>query len=79
MRIYLDSAPVIYTVEEVSPYAAIVDKRLAAPGVTRVASDLTRMECRIKPLRLADATLLQDFDDFFTGAVSEIVSLTSSS
>jgi predicted nucleic acid-binding protein len=76
MCIYLDAAPVIYTVEQVPPYAAIVDARLAAPEVVRVASGLTRLECRVKPLRLADADLLQDFDDYFAGAVAEIVPLS---
>jgi len=51
MRIYLDTAPVIYTVERVPPYAAAVDARLSVPGIVLVASDLTRMECRVKPLR----------------------------
>ena len=38
MRYYLDAAPVIYSVEEVPPYAAAVDARLSAPDVVRVAS-----------------------------------------
>jgi uncharacterized protein len=41
-----------------------------------VASDLTRMECRIKPLREGNADLLKDFDDYFEGAVAEIVALS---
>jgi predicted nucleic acid-binding protein len=76
MRIYLDAAPVIYTVEQVALYGAAVDARLSAPGVVLVASDLTRMECRVKPLRAGDAALLQDFDDYFAGTVAEIVPLS---
>jgi len=76
VRIYLDTAPVIYTVEHVLPYAAAVDKRLSAPGIVQVASDLTRMECRVKPLRDGDADLLRDYDDYFEGTVAEIVSLS---
>lgn len=34
------------------------------------------MECHIKPLRNGDAALLQDFDDYFAGAVAEIVPLS---
>ena len=64
MRLYLDTAPVIYTVENVPIYAQAVDKRLVVPEVVRVASDLTRMECRIKPLRQGNMDLLKDFDDF---------------
>jgi hypothetical protein len=32
MRLYLDTAPIIYTVENVPVYAQTVDKRLAIPG-----------------------------------------------
>jgi predicted nucleic acid-binding protein len=76
VRIYLDAAPAIYAVERVPRYAAAVDARLSAPSVVLIASDLTRLECRVKPLRDGDAELLRDFDDFFAGTVSEIVSLT---
>jgi uncharacterized protein len=78
MRIYLDAAPVIYLVEQVAPQAAAVDARMSAPGVVRVASHLTRMECRVKPLRSGDHALLLDFDTFFTGTIAEIVPLSHS-
>jgi hypothetical protein len=73
--VHLDAAPVIYTVEEVSPYAPAVDTLLSASEVVQVASDLTRLECRIKPLRNGDAALLKDYDDYFHEAVAEIVIL----
>ncbi len=76
VRYYLDSAPVIYAVEQVPVYAAAVDARLSAPKVVSVASDLTRMECRVKPLRDGKLDLLKDFDDYFEGTVAEIVSLS---
>ena len=76
MRVYLDAAPVIYTVEHVAPYAAAVDARLAAPGVELVTSDLTRLECRVKPLRAGDTALLQDFDDYFDGAIADVIALS---
>jgi predicted nucleic acid-binding protein len=76
VRVYLDAAPVIYTVEQVPLYATAVDAQLSAHGVVRVASDLTRMECRVKPLREGNADLLEDFDDYFEGAVAEIVALS---
>ncbi len=60
MRIYLDTAPVIYTIERVPPYAAAVNTRLSAPCIILVASDLTRMECRVKPMRDGNADLLND-------------------
>ena len=76
MRLYLDTAPVIYTVEQVPLYAAAVDARPSAHDVVRVASDLTRLECRVKPLREGNAGLLKDFDDYFEGAVVEIIALS---
>ncbi|MDA1049051.1 MAG: type II toxin-antitoxin system VapC family toxin [Planctomycetota bacterium] len=76
MRIYLDANPVIYTVERMEPYAAIVDARLAAIGIVRVASDLTRLECRVKPIQLGNTAVLRDFDEYFAENVSEIVPLT---
>jgi predicted nucleic acid-binding protein len=76
MRLYLDTSPVIYTVEQAPGYAATVDNTLSAPGVVLVASDLTRMECRVKPLRDGNAGLLNDYDEFFQNAVAEIIPLT---
>ena len=77
VRLYLDAAPLIYTVEQVSGYAAAVDARLSAAEVVQVASDLTRMECRVKPLRDGNGELLKDYDDYFEGAVAELVALSS--
>jgi predicted nucleic acid-binding protein len=76
MRLYLDTPPVIYTVEQVRGYATAVDNTLSAPGIVLVASDLTRMECRVKPLRGGDTDLLKDYDEFFQNAVAEIIPLT---
>jgi predicted nucleic acid-binding protein len=76
MRLYLDTSPVIYTIEQVPGYATAVDDKLSAPGVMLVASDLTRMECRVKPLRDGNTDLLKDYDEFFQNAVAEIIPLT---
>lgn len=75
-RIYLDTAPVIYAVERVAAYAPAVDSRLANQEVILIASDLTRMECRVGPLRQNDRQLLFDFDQFFEEACSEIIALS---
>jgi len=76
VRYYLDAAPVIYSVEEVPVYAAAVDKVLSADGVVRIVSDLTRMECRVKPMRENDYALLADSDEYFEDTVHEVVSLS---
>lgn len=76
VRLYLDAAPVIYTVEQVALYAAAVDARLSAAEAVQVVSDLTRMKCRVKPLRDGNSDLLKDYDDYFEGAIAEIVALS---
>ncbi|HEX8237636.1 MAG TPA: type II toxin-antitoxin system VapC family toxin [Abditibacteriaceae bacterium] len=76
MRLYLDTAPVIYTVEQVAPYAAIVDARLATEDLIFVVSELTLLECRVQPMRNGDTDLLQDFDEFFANAVSKVATLS---
>jgi predicted nucleic acid-binding protein len=76
MRIYLDAMIVIYAVEDIAPYAARIDTRLVVPNVVQVTSELTRLECRVKPVREKDARLLIAFDDYFTQVVSEIVPLS---
>ena len=65
VRLYLDAAPVIYTIEQVPLYGDAVDARLSATEVVQVISDLTRMECRVKPLRDGNSVLLKDYDDYF--------------
>ena len=76
MRIYLDTAPVIYLVERVPHYADVVDRLVSADGIMQITSDLTRLECRVKPMREYKVALLQDYDDFFNEVVEEIVSLS---
>ncbi len=58
------------------PFAAIVDARLASAGVVRVASDLTRLECRVKPIRDGNTAVLKDYDEYFADTVPEFVALT---
>jgi hypothetical protein len=51
MRVYLDAVSIIYLVEEVAPYASALETRLIVPGAIQACSDLTRLECRVKPIR----------------------------
>lgn len=61
MRVYLDSAAAIYLVENVAPWEAAVQSFLRQPGAVPEASVLTRMECRVRPLREGHAELLADY------------------
>ncbi len=75
MRIYLDSAPLIYLVENIAPYASALATRLATPGTIQVCSELSRLECRVKPIRDGETALLTAFDSYFASIISEIISL----
>lgn len=76
MRVYLDSAPIIYLVENVSPYVDFLTQRLSAVDMRQVCSDLTRMECRVKSLRDDETALLNAFDTYFAEIISETVPLS---
>jgi predicted nucleic acid-binding protein len=76
VRVYLDSAPLIYLIEEVAPYAAALEERLAAPTTVQICSDLTRLECRVKPMREGQNELLSAFDSYFEEIIAEIVALS---
>lgn len=76
MRYYLDTAPIVYTVETSPLFAQRVDAVLARLGVIPITSEMARLECRVKPMRDGNLTLLQDFDDYFDSTIAEIVPLT---
>ncbi len=76
MRYYLDTAPIVYTVETSPLFAQRVDAVLARLGVIPITSEMARLECRVKPMRDGNLTLLQDFDDYFDNTIAEIVPLT---
>ena len=76
MRVYFDAAPLIYLVENVSPYVEQLIQRLSLEDVQQVCSDLTRMECRVKPLRDDETALLTAFDAYFAEVINETVPLS---
>jgi predicted nucleic acid-binding protein len=68
MLVYCDSVILIYFLEYTGPLNARAASRLAAlraAGDQIAVSDLTRLECRVLPLRLGDATALAQWDQFF--------------
>lgn len=67
MLIYLDSVIVIYLIEGPSPWRTRAENRLSelrAAGDRIAVSDLTCLECRVKPLRLGDNSLLAEYQLF---------------
>jgi predicted nucleic acid-binding protein len=55
MKVYLDASAIIYAIEGALPLRQKVLDRLteaqSIPGSTIVTSQLSRLECRVKPLR----------------------------
>lgn len=80
MIIYLDANIIVYWVEGPSGREARAISHLAnlrRAGHVFAVSDLTRLECRVKPLRLALSALLADFDAFFASTDVQVLSLTA--
>ena len=79
MRLYLDANPIIYSIEGVPAFrlAALdwIERAEAADGVV-ITSRLSRLECRVKPLRDDNTELLELFEGFFAGEGVEIVEIT---
>ncbi len=68
-RIYLDSCAVIYAFEGIPELRARIGTALLPPNEESpcvVYTDLTRLECRVKPLAEGNAGLLKTYDEFFS-------------
>jgi predicted nucleic acid-binding protein len=66
----------IYRLQSVEPWRTRIAKALAQTREPKLAvSELSRMECRIKPLREGDTSALARFDRFFTSPMITIVPL----
>lgn len=69
MRIYFDSVIAIYLLDHTGSFHTRAASRLVAleaAGDGIAISDLTRLECRVKPLAKGDVAKLAGFDAFFT-------------
>lgn len=69
-RLFVDTAPVIYYVEENErylPLVQIVFDRLDTGLLTAVTSPITLAECLVMPYRLKNVDLRQAFADLITG------------
>lgn len=78
-RIYLDACIIIYLVESASPFHNSVVNRLLQlqiyPASTLLTSRLSRLECRVRPLRDNDQRLLDIYDQFFSASGLHIVEI----
>ena len=77
---YLDTNVVVYLVERRPYWGQAAAARLGASDSSADAwalSDLTRMECRVGPLRHKDLALLKAFDEFFAASRVRLISMTA--
>jgi predicted nucleic acid-binding protein len=77
--IYVDTNIVIRLMEgDAAACAPLYARLLPLRGTGRflLTSRLTRLECRVKPLRANDTALLALYDTFFTSAEVEVLELT---
>ena len=72
MRLYLDTAPIIYLVEQNPTFAPAVAAKVAALGGDLVTSDLAWLEALVHPYRANDLAATADFDDFFRNRLAEV-------
>jgi predicted nucleic acid-binding protein len=80
MLIYCDSVILIYLMDHTGPFQARAASRIAAlraAGDQIVASDLVRLECRVRPIRRGDTAVLAAFDGFFGRPDVQILPLTT--
>jgi predicted nucleic acid-binding protein len=78
---YLDSNIVIYLIEQPPVWGPRAGTRIATLQTNRdsmVVSDLTRMECRVRPIAVGDAQTLAQFDAFFQASDVRVVGLSTS-
>ena len=69
MLIYCDSVILIYYLDATGSFHIRARNRLmalCAAGDQIAISDLTRLECRVRPVRLGDVIGLARYDNFFT-------------
>jgi hypothetical protein len=79
MRLYLDASPIIYSIEGVPEFRAAALgwlERAEAVGGAVITSRLSRLECRVKPLRDGNTELLARFEGFFAREGLELAEIT---
>ena len=78
--VFLDSAPVIYFVEQPPVWGEAASARimeLKASGEELAVSDLVRMECRVHPLKLQDQARLELLDAFFASPEIRVLPISA--
>jgi predicted nucleic acid-binding protein len=78
--LYLDSCCIIYLIESANPFHNTIVNRLRTHGLTSNAaiatSRLARLECRTKPLRDKNDSLLARYDAFFSAQRFRLIDIS---
>ena len=83
MKLFFDACTIIYRMEQSVAFStainALLQETAARYGtVELVVSQLSLLECRIKPLRDGNRSLLSDYDRFFASPGLTVVELSTS-
>ena len=80
-RLYVDASCIIYLTEGTSAFTAPMRNRigehLSASASRLVTSLLSRLECRVRPLRERNAAALAAYDDFFGGERLDVIDINA--
>ena len=78
MRLYLDANALIYAVEGPEFFFRQIEALLDESGPEQqiLTSQLSRLECRVKPLRDGDKETLREFDAVFRAADLTVLDIT---
>ncbi len=77
--LYLDACCFIYLVEGTPDWRATVENRLRRLPATAqlITSQLSRLECRTRPVRDGDDSLLKRYDDLFSATRVCLIDISS--
>lgn len=82
MNVFLDANLIIYWLEGDAALASqahrSIAEAMAAPKADLCVSALSLMECRVRPLRLAQHDILARYDGFFASHDLQVVALDAS-
>lgn len=80
MRLYLDANAIIYSIEGIPDFRraalAWLERTEVADGAV-ITSRLSRLECRVKPVRQGNAELLAQFEGFFARRRLDLVDVSA--
>ena len=79
--VYLDACTIIYLIEGAPAFqasaAAFVSPYQSDPSTRLMTSRLSRMECRVKPLREGQTALLAVYESFFSARRMQVAEVSS--